>query len=481
MVADLTIERLRAAHVVARSPKLIGKNSRRDDHGDTYREWIVRVETAGGLEGIARVRGGLEQLTEEAPKVLGRDAREFFDYSQGVSLTALEFGVWDLVGKAQTKPVHDLLQFHSKELAEFYDRVVANYYAKVNNICLRFMVDPEEAERITRETFMRARQSLSSIRGDSGAFTRLYRIAINLCHHRTKQLKQERRRNVPRPSSLRTSPSSIPCASAYDGSLYFADLLYPERGVLRVREEAAESVARGFRALKMKIGRGHQWMAPAEGFRRDVECIRAVRATIGDEVLIMVDGNNGFDCDGAIRMFEAIGDYNIFWAEEMFPETVEDYSRFKSFLRERGWNTLIADGETQESIEPMRACHEAGLIDVNQLDINRVGLTEWIRLCRDVLPGFPVVLPPARAPFRCVLASPHTWGSPFGLWVSLNLAVFPNFLIAEVPAYEHDALVPVGFEWRHGSYRFTGAPGLGIVVNERVWNEQYRSTERVFE
>ena len=73
----------------------------------------------------------------------------------------------------------------------------------------------------------------------------------------------------------------------------------------------------------------------------------------GPDVLLMVDGNNGFDGAGAIRMFREVGPLQIFWAEEMFPETVEDCRAFQTFLREHGWATLIADGETQGSVEPM--------------------------------------------------------------------------------------------------------------------------------
>ena len=51
---------------------------------------------------------------------------------------------------------------------------------------------------------------------------------------------------------------------AYDGSLYFCDLLYPEKGLDQVEEEVLDSLDRGFGAIKIKIGRGNRWMAPEE-------------------------------------------------------------------------------------------------------------------------------------------------------------------------------------------------------------------------
>jgi L-alanine-DL-glutamate epimerase-like enolase superfamily enzyme len=282
-------------------------------------------------------------------------------------------------------------------------------------------------------------------------------------------------------NSLPTPCNSLPTPcegiDAYDGGLYFCDLLYPQRGVERVREEAAESVARGFRALKMKIGRGFKWMEKEEGFRRDVECIAAVRETVGPDVKLMVDGNNGFDCAGAIRLFREVGALDVYWAEEMFPETVEDYRRLREFLRENGWRTLIADGETQGAVEPLRPVLEAGLLDVLQLNVNRLGLTEWARLCREVLPCYRAEGPPdGRA-----LAAPHTWSSRFGALISLHLGrAFDNYLTTEIPPYEVDALLPAGIEWYGGQYHLTGSPGWGVVINERVYQERYRAEEKVY-
>jgi L-alanine-DL-glutamate epimerase-like enolase superfamily enzyme len=273
-------------------------------------------------------------------------------------------------------------------------------------------------------------------------------------------------RGVPVYGLLGGKPGAV---DVYDGGLYFCDLLFPGLPLERVREEALESVARGFRQIKMKIGRGSKWMEPEAGFRRDVEAVTTVRDAIGPDVLLMVDGNNGFDAPGAIRLFREIGSLQIFWAEEMFPETIEDYRAFKTFLRENGWATLIADGETQGSVEPMLPIMQQGLIEVQQLDINRIGLTEWLRvaqLCRDC---------------GCKL-SPHTWSSQIGMFHSLHLGrANPDFLTAEVPAYNVEALLPAGIEWHGGQYHLGPMPGWGLVVNERVYSEKYRDTVRVWE
>jgi len=353
---------------------MIGSNARLPSHGAQTRDPIVRLETDAGIEGIGRLRGGMDAADKELPQLIGRSVEEFYNPEVGVvGTTAAEFAIWDVVARSQNKPVYALL-------------------------------------------------------GEAGSED----------------------------------------VDVYDGTLYFCDLLYPDRPLERVREEAAESVARGFRAIKMKIGRGHKWMEAEEGFRRDVECVAAVRETIGPDVKLMVDGNNGFDHDGAMRLFREIGQYDIYWAEEMFPETVEDYRVFRDFLRENGWHTLIADGETQGEVAPLLPLMEAGLLDALQLDINRVGLTEWKRLA-------------ALCKQHHCCGAPHTWSSQFGLFISLHLGrAFDNFLAHEVPAYSVDAILPAGIEWYGGQYHFVGMPGWGVVVNERVYSEKYRGEEKVY-
>jgi L-alanine-DL-glutamate epimerase-like enolase superfamily enzyme len=375
---NLHITRARIINAIGYSPKMIGNNSRLQSHGAQTRDPIVRLETDAGIEGIGRLRGGMDAADKELPQLIGRSVEEFYNPEVGViGTTAAEFAIWDVVAKSQNKPVYALLN-------------------------------------------------------DEGSIAPCGRVDV------------------------------------YDGALYFCDLLYPDRPLERVREEAAESVARGFRAIKMKIGRGHKWMEAEEGFRRDVECVAAVRETIGPDIKLMVDGNNGFDRDGAMRLFREIGQYDIYWAEEMFPETVADYRVFRDFLRENGWHTLIADGETQGEVAPLLPVMEAGLLDALQLDINRVGLTEWKRLA-------------ALCQQHHCCGAPHTWSSQFGLFISLHLGrAFDNFLAHEVPAYNVDAILPAGIEWYSGQYHFTGMPGWGVVVNERVYSEKYRGEEKVY-
>lgn len=373
--SDIRIERITCVDVVGTSPKMIGKNAVRDDHGSTTTERLVRVFTNTGHDGLGVTRVPVASMeADDIPRALGASPFALVDPAAGIVLHGLEHALWDVIGKVAGLPVYALLG-----------------------------------------------------------------------------------------GSVRSA------VDAYDGGLYFCDLLDPARGLARVTEEAAESAAHGHRAIKMKVGRGHRWMPPAEGFGRDVEAIRAVRRTIGPDILLMIDGNNGFDRPGAERLLEETGDQDIYWAEEMFPETIEDYEQFRTFLDRRRLRTLIADGETLPDWPPIQPYLERRLIDVVQLDMNQIGLSAWRRLA-------------ACAETGGVSCAPHTWSSRFAVYASLHLGkAIPNFLSAEVPAYEPDAYRPAGFTFRDGQYTVSDMPGWGLVIDEPVYESRYRAQEKRYE
>jgi D-galactarolactone cycloisomerase len=251
----------------------------------------------------------------------------------------------------------------------------------------------------------------------------------------------------------------------YDGSIYFADLLpeYESRGVARILEEVEASLKRGHRAFKIKVGRGYKWMPKEDGFARDVEVVQSIRKLVGPHVKLMVDSNNGFDCDGAIRWLDTVGD-DLFFVEEMFPENVKDDLRLKEHLRSKGWKTLVADGESAGEVEHFEELLRAGAIDVVQPDIRGFGLTmEWAMSRRIV-----ELSPTAKL-------APHNWGSNLGLPMQLTLARgIPNFAMAEQDTSTSDLFDTSAWEFREGKMRVPDLPGCGLVLREDVFNAKYR-------
>ena len=61
----------------------------------------------------------------------------------------------------------------------------------VYNLALRSLSDPQEAQDIAQEAFVRAWQGLPRFRGQSQFRTWLYRIVTNLCYNRLPRLRSE--------------------------------------------------------------------------------------------------------------------------------------------------------------------------------------------------------------------------------------------------------------------------------------------------
>jgi L-alanine-DL-glutamate epimerase-like enolase superfamily enzyme len=253
----------------------------------------------------------------------------------------------------------------------------------------------------------------------------------------------------------------------YDGSIYFNDLL-PQNasdGVRRLVEEVEQGIERGFRAFKIKVGRGYKWMPKAAGFERDVEVVRAIRKQVGPEVHLMVDANNAFDLEGAKRWLGEVGPQNLFFAEEMFPEDVEQDGALRAFLRENGWKTLVADGESAGEPRHFDPYLESDVLDVLQPDIRGFGLSLLWALSRS--------LEAKRSQSRL---APHNWGSFLGFPMQLMLARgIGNFLTAECDWSTSDLFDVSAFELREGKARVPNTPGSGIILREDVFNKRYKN------
>jgi L-alanine-DL-glutamate epimerase-like enolase superfamily enzyme len=188
----------------------------------------------------------------------------------------------------------------------------------------------------------------------------------------------------------------VPC---YASMIAMDDIPVPGMpgGVPVILDHCRAMHDRGFRAFKVKIGRGYQWMKPDEGLQRDVEVTRAVREQFpGCDIL--VDANNGYDCDGFLRYFDQVADCRLVWVEEPFREDRDDYVRLKERIKEISPQTLIASGEGHSrNIDLLWELAEHELLDVVQMDIGHFGLTRW----REVIPRF--------LSYNTRIA-PHCWG-----------------------------------------------------------------------
>ncbi len=147
----------------------------------------------------------------------------------------------------------------------------------------------------------------------------------------------------------------IPC---YASSVYIKDRE-------QMCREAAEQVARGFRAVKIKIGRSRELSVVHE----DIRNVQAIRETVGPDVDLMVDANGAYDAATAIRVSRALEATEISWFEEPVPpDDLDGYARIHAMT-----SVPLATGETEFSVFGFRELFGRGLIDVAQPDTARSG------------------------------------------------------------------------------------------------------------
>ncbi|MBI3696202.1 MAG: hypothetical protein HY238_15370 [Acidobacteria bacterium] len=254
----------------------------------------------------------------------------------------------------------------------------------------------------------------------------------------------------------------------YDGTLYFSDVMRPEKGVAAVVAEAEEAVRSGYRGMKLKVGRNFKWIPGLPGVERDIEVVNAVRRAVGPQVKIMADANNAYkgEFDLAWRFLAETQKSNLYWIEEIFPQDIALYTRLKEKMQQAGMKTFIADGEDMRSAEELGPYLKPRvLIDVTQIDIRRAGF----------LGNRDAAELSAAAGAVCV---PHNWGSQIGGLMGLQFAKATRGAIAaEDDRSRCDAILTEGYVFRGGQYTVPRAPGLGIRVEEGVYKDKYKGRE----
>jgi L-alanine-DL-glutamate epimerase-like enolase superfamily enzyme len=121
----------------------------------------------------------------------------------------------------------------------------------------------------------------------------------------------------------------VPC---YAGGI---DLELPLDKLLRQTEG---NLAKGFRAIKMKVGRAR--------LSEDVERVRAMREFLGDGFPLMADANMRWGVDESIRAARALQPYDLTWIEE--PTIPDDPAGHARIVREGG--VPVAAGENLRTL-----------------------------------------------------------------------------------------------------------------------------------
>jgi len=136
-----------------------------------------------------------------------------------------------------------------------------------------------------------------------------------------------------------------------------------------VVENALAAKAKGFRGVKIKIGRPH--------VSEDVARLSAVRKALGPAFDIMTDANQGFTVSEAIRRARHYEALDVLWFEEPLP--AEDLNGH--VLLSKSTSLPIAVGESLYHPSHFREYLQRGACSIVQVDVGRVGgITPWLKV-----------------------------------------------------------------------------------------------------
>jgi L-alanine-DL-glutamate epimerase-like enolase superfamily enzyme len=237
--------------------------------------------------------------------------------------------------------------------------------------------------------------------------------------------------------------------------------------------EAEGYRARGFKGMKMKIGRNPSTQSNLRHLvaeskmcevepEADIARVAAVRRALGPQAKLMVDVNCAWSPAFAIEMGRALEPYKLYWIEEpVATDDIDGSARVADALA-----TPIAGYETELGLYGFRDLITRGAIDIVQPDLAWTGgFSEGRRIA-------------ALAQAHHLMVSPHAFGGAVLLAASLHFAAAtPNALLLEFdqnPNGLRDELLKEPIQADSDStVRLPERPGLGIEL-DRAAIDRYR-------
>jgi L-alanine-DL-glutamate epimerase-like enolase superfamily enzyme len=228
---------------------------------------------------------------------------------------------------------------------------------------------------------------------------------------------------------------------AYASGGYYLEGKTPQH----LGEELASYVQKGFRAVKMKVGR----LMPSE----EEDRIRAAREAIGPDIHLMLDANNAWsDLPTALLYCRRYEKYSPYWIEEPFsPDDIENHFRLSTSC---GIN--VATGEIEAGRWRFKEILDKRAAVILQADAGVCGgISEWRRIAQT-------------AASYGVTMSPH-WLHELHAHL---VASVPNARYVEYfpddKVLNFSRLLNRQIETKDGQLLLPQTPGLGFEFDERA-------------
>ncbi len=202
--------------------------------------------------------------------------------------------------------------------------------------------DPDQIEALWHRMWWRLHY------GGRGGSVSLAVSAADIALHDLKA----RRLGTPLWRMLGGFDPAVPC---YAGGI---DLEFTLDALLK---QTDDNLAKGFRAIKMKVGRAR--------LSEDAARVAAMRRHLGDDFPLMADANMKWTVDQSIRAARSFRDQNLTWLEE--PTIPDDVAGHARIVREGG--VPIATGENLHTLHEFTQMIAAGGVTFPEPDVTNCG------------------------------------------------------------------------------------------------------------
>ena len=207
-------------------------------------------------------------------------------------------------------------------------------------------------------------------------------------------------------------------------------------------EKAERYVDHGFPAIKMQV-------AHTATHAQDIENVAAMRTSLGPDVHIMVDVNQGWSAKEAIEVGRRLDKSDIYWLEE--PVIAHDFDGYRQVAR--ALKTRIVGGENHFTHHDLKPFFDDPCVPILQPDVMRGGLTGLRRIAAIAEP-------------HGITIAPHL----FPELMSHLLASIPNASWLEYMGWHDDLFVDPVLP-SAGVMRPPTAPGHGLIFKPELFTE----------
>lgn len=222
-----------------------------------------------------------------------------------------------------------------------------------------------------------------------------------------------------------------PSVPAYAGGIDLA------LSASKLIEQTHGNVAKGHRAIKMKVGR--------ERLSEDVEKIAAMRDAFGPDMALMVDANMAYTVAQATRAARAFAPFDLTWFEEPIPP--DDLAGHARVAAEGG--LPLAAGENLRSVWEFKSLVAGGGVAFPEPDVtNCGGVTPFLKI----------------AHLAEAFHLPVTSHGAHDITVHL-LAAVPNRSYLEAHGFGLDAYVEEPLRIEDGRATAPDRPGHGVAFD----------------